>query len=155
MNENAERGPGTVAHIVGCRYCLGLQRWEGDAPLPFPLTIFDKGLTELHCGYDGAPSPRFRFECPICTANGAPHTGAVAPSVQAFVGGFDPCCGQPPKVTEWRPGCYGAQCMTCGVIVGDERQLDRNELMAEWNRVMRNRTANATGERSATGNDHG
>ena len=69
MNENAERGPGTVAHIVGCRYCLGLQRWEGDAPLPFPLTIFDKGLTELHCGYDGAPSPRFRFECPICTAN--------------------------------------------------------------------------------------
>ena len=26
--------------------------------------------------------------------------------------------------------------------MGDERQLDRNELMAEWNRVMRKRTAN-------------
>jgi hypothetical protein len=32
--------------------------------------------------------------------------------------------------------------MECGGIVGDERQLDRNELMAEWNRVMRKRTAN-------------
>ena len=80
------------------------------------------------------------------TANAAPHTGAVAPSVQALVGGFDPCCGQPPKVTEWRPGCYGAQCMECGGIVGDERQLDRNELMAEWNRVMRKRTANTPRE---------
>ena len=79
-------------------------------------------------------------------ANAAPHTGAVAPavapSVQALDGGFDPCCGQQPKVTEWRLGCYGAQCMECGGIVGDERQLDRTELMAEWNRVMRKRTAN-------------
>ena len=56
--------------------------------------------------------------------------------------GFAPCCGAPPKVTEWRPGCYGAQCMGCGGIVGDERQLDRDELTAEWNRVMRKRSDN-------------
>ncbi len=55
--------------------------------------------------------------------------------------GFDSCCGQTPTVTEWRPGCYGAQCMACGGIMGNERQLDRNELMAEWNCVMRKRVA--------------
>jgi hypothetical protein len=69
--------PVRVEADVGCRYCLGLQRWEGDAPLPFPLTIFDKGLDELHCGYDGAPSPRFRFVCPICTANAEAHASAT------------------------------------------------------------------------------
>jgi hypothetical protein len=52
---------------------------------------------------------------------------------------FHPCCGQPPKVTEWRPGCYGAQCMCCGVIMGDERQLDEDELRDAWNRAMRKR----------------
>ena len=73
--------------------------------------------------------------------------GAVAPSVQALVGGFTPCCGQPPNVTEWRPGCYGAQCMECGGVVGDERQLDRPELMEAWNRAMRH---NRICERAAT-----
>ena len=58
-------------------------------------------------------------------------------------GGFYPCCGHSPKVTEWRPGCYGAQCIKCGGIMGDERQLGKAELMAEWNRAMRKRTANA------------
>ena len=51
--------------------------------------------------------------------------------------GFDPCCGQPPKVTEWRPGCYGAQCMECGRIAGNERQLDERGLREEWNRGLR------------------
>lgn len=49
------------------------------------------------------------------------------------------CCGQPPTITEWRPGCYGAQCMVCGVIVGDERQLSREQLIEEWNAAMRKR----------------
>lgn len=53
---------------------------------------------------------------------------------------FDPCCGKPPTVTEWRPGCYGAQCPTCGCVVGNEQQLDRTELMAEWNSIMRKRS---------------
>jgi hypothetical protein len=69
-------------------------------------------------------------------------TGGEAVPSNGVVGGFDPCCGHPPKITEWRPGCYGAQCMECGGIVGDERQLDRHELMAEWNRAIRKRTAN-------------
>ena len=76
-------------------------------------------------------------------ANAPAHGEPIGDTVGPVVGGFDPCCGHPPKVTEWRPGCYGAQCMECGGIMGDERQLDRNELMAEWNRVMRKRTANA------------
>ncbi len=76
-------------------------------------------------------------------------TGGEAVPSNGVVGGFVPCCGQPPKVTEWRPGCYGAQCMECGVIVGDERQLDKAELIEEWNRAMRKRTANAEGESRA------
>jgi hypothetical protein len=75
------------------------------------------------------------------TANAALTGGEAVPS-NGVVVGFDHCCGHPPKVTEWRPGCYGAQCMECGGIVGDERQLDRNELMEEWNRTMWKRTAN-------------
>ena len=59
------------------------------------------------------------------------------PSTIAFL----PCHGHPPKITEWRPGCYGAQCMECGGIVGDERQLDMRELADAWNRAMRKRTA--------------
>jgi hypothetical protein len=58
-----------------------------------------------------------------------------------LVGGFDLCCGQPPNVTEWRPGSYGAQCMVCGVIVGDERQLDKEELREAWNRAIQLRAA--------------
>jgi hypothetical protein len=27
---------------------------------------------------------------------------------------FATCCGQVPKVTEWRPGCYGVECCACG-----------------------------------------
>jgi hypothetical protein len=65
------------------------------------------------------------------------ETGANSKSDNATA--FHPCCGQPPKVTEWRPGCYGAQCMECGGIVGDERQLDEDELREAWNRAMRKR----------------
>ena len=101
-----------------------------------------------------ADGPEWNVMCRKCCSSShwdQTEDGAIAAwnrraPKQAFVGGFDPCCGQPPKITEWRPGCYGAQCMECGGIVSDERQLDRNELMAEWNRVMRNRTANATGQ---------
>ena len=50
---------------------------------------------------------------------------------------FDPCCGHPPIVTEWRPGCYGAECATCGRILGAGRQVRENDLMAEWNNEQR------------------
>jgi hypothetical protein len=56
----------TKNHIIQCRYCHDIIRWDGDAPLPEPLRLGDKGLYELHCGYDGAPSPRFTFTCPVC-----------------------------------------------------------------------------------------
>jgi hypothetical protein len=49
-----------------CRYCNDLVRWDGNAPLPEPLWYGDKGLYELHCGYEGAPTPRFTFICPVC-----------------------------------------------------------------------------------------
>ena len=51
--------------------------------------------------------------------------------------GFKPCCGHPPIVTEWRPGCYGAECATCGRILGAGRQVRENDLMAEWNNEQR------------------
>ena len=49
-----------------CRYCDGLKQWYGNAPLPRPLVIGDKGLTERHCGFEGAKWPRYEFLCPIC-----------------------------------------------------------------------------------------
>ena len=48
-----------------CRYCGGLKRWNGDV-LPEPLRLGEVGILEAHCGYDGAPSPRFSFVCPVC-----------------------------------------------------------------------------------------
>ena len=48
---------------------------------------------------------------------------------------FKACCGQIPTVTEWRPGCYGVECAVCGRIMGAERQVSREELRDEWNRV--------------------
>jgi len=50
-----------------CWYCKGLHGWSGDAPLPYPLLLGMRGLIEAHCGYDGAPSPRFSFICPVCS----------------------------------------------------------------------------------------
>ena len=138
---------------------LSIPTSDPTAIRPCPWCGTDDNHIELQTDNHGD----WRVNCEMCVTCGpAGVTEADAITAwnrrapkQAFVGGFDPCCGQPPKITEWRPGCYGAQCMECGGIVSDERQLDRNELMAEWNRVMRNRTANATGERSAKGNDHG
>lgn len=46
---------------------------------------------------------------------------------------FDMCCGNRPRVTEFRPGCYGAECGMCGDKIGNDRQLDCWELMLEWN----------------------
>ena len=51
--------------------------------------------------------------------------------------GFKPCCGHSPIVTEWRPGCYGAECAVCGRILGSGRQVSRDELMTEWNNEQR------------------
>ena len=59
------------------------------------------------------------------------------PSLSA---GFALCCGHVPKVTEYRPGCYGVQCMECGIIGGNERQVDRDTLMNEWNSAKRKDT---------------
>ena len=50
---------------------------------------------------------------------------------------FASCCGETPKITEWRPGCYGAQCASCGRIVGSARCLDLDELAAEWYKSVR------------------
>ena len=73
------------------------------------------------------------------TACGQRSDGKVervaAPSTIAFL----PCCGHAPTIAEWRPGCYGAQCMECGGIVSDERQLDMRELADAWNRAMMRR----------------
>ena len=61
-----------------CRYCYDIRQWVGDAPIPHPLALGDRGMIEMHCGYDGAPAerriehfmkelqPRFAFRCPIC-----------------------------------------------------------------------------------------
>ena len=49
--------------------------------------------------------------------------------------GFMPCCGQPPIVTEWRPGCWGVECASCGRIMGSG-QVRREELMQKWNAAM-------------------
>ena len=49
-----------------CWYCDGLEKWEGDAPLPAPLRMGDVGLDVKNCGYPGAPTPRFSFQCPVC-----------------------------------------------------------------------------------------
>ena len=56
---------------------------------------------------------------------------------------FKPCCGHPPIVTEWRPGCYGAECATCGRILGAGRQVRENDLMAEWNNEQRKERTSA------------
>ena len=58
------------------------------------------------------------------------------PILTTAADGFAPCCGAPPKVTEWLPGCYGAQCMECGGTVGDETQMDEGELREAWNRAV-------------------
>jgi hypothetical protein len=52
---------------------------------------------------------------------------------------FDMCCGSRPHVTEWRPGCYGAECGICGDRMGDNRQVRRWELMIEWNKRQRSK----------------
>ena len=57
--------------FVRCKYCNDIKRWEGDPPLPYPIRFGHEGLEEIHCGYEGAPSPRFRFICPRCSNNGA------------------------------------------------------------------------------------
>ena len=60
-----------VHRFVMCDYCNNIKFYEGDAPLPDPITLGTIGLTEHHCGYKGAPSPRFTFKCPYC--NGEQH----------------------------------------------------------------------------------
>lgn len=59
---------GEIEGLKICFLCGGVKRYKGDAPLPSPLTISSEGLKENHCGYKGAPSPRFEFECPLCTS---------------------------------------------------------------------------------------
>lgn len=49
-----------------CNYCGDIKSYEGDAPLPEPLKMVMYGMVEHHCGYEGAPSPRFTFRCPHC-----------------------------------------------------------------------------------------
>ncbi len=58
--EEASPGVGT------CVRCRGLSEWVGDAPLPHPIVLGSKGLTEHHCGFDGSKSPRFTYVCPDC-----------------------------------------------------------------------------------------
>ncbi|MHA1942627.1 MAG: hypothetical protein ACW97P_13065 [Candidatus Hodarchaeales archaeon] len=55
-----------VDPVVRCKHCGDIAHWEGNAPLPKPLTITTKGIVEHHCGYIGAPAPRFTFNCPKC-----------------------------------------------------------------------------------------
>ncbi len=50
-----------------CPECGGLYEWEGDAPIPEPLSIHSIGMGENHCGFEGADSPRFEFKCPSCS----------------------------------------------------------------------------------------
>jgi len=57
---------GGIMEEYKCRYCHDIKEWIGDAPLPEPLRLGDKGIVEIHCDYPGAPSPRFTFTCPVC-----------------------------------------------------------------------------------------
>jgi len=58
-------------HTPLCHFCNDIREWEGDAPLPYPLTIWTQGVVEHHCGFEGAKPPRFSFRCPECM----PKTG--------------------------------------------------------------------------------
>jgi hypothetical protein len=85
-----------------CRYCGGLKTWTGDAPLPPPIVLGYRGLTEIHCGHDGAASPRFTFWCPVC---GSAEPELLAACLQA-VGTIqrlhhDLATGRRPGVLTW------------------------------------------------------
>ena len=67
-----------------CRYCGGLKRWNGDV-LPEPLRLGEVGILEAHCGYDGAPSPRFSFVCPVCNDGYAAGAKAATERVLGIV----------------------------------------------------------------------
>lgn len=77
--------------------------------------------------------------CTTCEhSNDCARVSAIdCPWLLLASGVLDQCCGVAPIVTEWRPGCYGAECRICGRRMGNYQQLEKIELMLKWNRAIR------------------